>query len=445
MSGGRRWTRHLALVACIASAALVVFLAGGAFATLGWQPYQFFEDGFRAAKALYHQEKQTRPDLLSPRRYPDDGVTFRRDGAAPGLTLVQGLFPEGVELRLIDLSGQVVHRWRADFEAIWPHPEHVYPPADIPVDGLHYQTHGMELLPDGSVVFNFDNLGTVKLDKCGAVLWTVDRKTHHAVTPDADGSFWIPARRDVRQLEDRVLLQERSRLDPSRADGRHEDTLLHVGPDGTVLDEISVVRALVDGRFAPELYDARAISITDPTHLNDIEVVTPALAARIAGVEAGDLLVSLRQLHMLAILSRRTGTVAWSRVGPWVRQHDADITSDGMIDVFNNGDTRLAVDGVIGSSILRLDPATGAVRTLYPKDGQGHFFTRIMGAHQLLPNGNRLITESMVGRLLEIDAAGSPVWEFVQAYDDTHAALLQSAQRYPPGYLRVQDWSCPSK
>jgi hypothetical protein len=445
MSGRGRWTRHLALAACIASAVLLVFLAGGAFATFGWQPYQFFEDSARAAMTIYRQERQTRPDLLDPRRYRGNGVTLRREGVSPGLTLVQGIFPEGVELRLIDLSGQTVHRWRADFHAIWPDPRHVFPASDIPVDGLHYQAHGMAVLPDGSVVFNFDNLGTVKLDKCGAVLWTVDRRTHHTVTPNGDGSFWIPARRDVRLVEDRVLLQERSRMDLSKADGRHEDMLLHVGPDGTVLEEISAIRGLVDGRFAAELYDVREISVDDPTHLNDIEVVTPALAARIPGVKAGDLLVSLRELHMIAILGRRTGAVVWSQVGPWVRQHDVDITPDGMIEVFNNGDTRLAVDGVIGSSILRLDPATGTVRTVYPLDGEPHFFTRIMGAQQLLPNGNRLITESMAGRLLEVDAAGSPVWEFVQAYDGTHAVVLQSAERYPPGYFRVQDWSCPSR
>jgi hypothetical protein len=445
MSGGSRWTRNLSLYACIASAVLIVFLAGGVFATFEWQPYQFFEDGARAANALYRQQRQTRPELLDPRRYRGNGVTLQREGAAPGLTLVQGLFAEGVELRLIDLSGQVLHRWRADFHAIWPHPEHVYPASDVPVDGLHYQTHGMALSADGSVIFNFDNLGTVKLDKCGAVVWTVDRRTHHTITPNPDGSFWIPARRDARLLDDRVLLQDRSRLDFSKADGRHEDTLLHVGPDGAVLEEISALKGLLDGRFAAELYDVREISVTDPTHLNDIEVVTAALAAKIPGVEAGDLLVSLRELHMLAILKRRTGAVAWSHVGPWVRQHDVDITPDGMIEVFNNGDARFAVDGVIGSSILRFDPATGAVRTMYPLNGTGHFFTRIMGANQLLPNGNRLITESMAGRLLEVDAAGLPVWEFVQAYDATHAALIQSARRYPPGFFTVRDWSCPSR
>ena len=88
-------------------------------------------------------------------------------------------------------------------------------------------------------------------------------------------------------------------------------------------------------------------------------------------------------------------------------------------------------------------PATGVADTVYPQPGQRRFFTRIMGAQQLLPNGNRLITESMAGRLLEVDASGNTVWEYVKPFDSTHAAILQSAKRYPPGFFTVRDWSCP--
>jgi hypothetical protein len=445
MMGGGRHRPDLALLACIVSVLFFVFLLGGAAATFGWQPYQYFEDGLRTAREYLHERRQVRPDLLQPVRYRGEGVTIRREGALPGLTEVQGIFAEGVELRLMDLTGRVVHRWDADFDAIWPDPQHVYPPADIPADRLHYQTHGMALLPDGSAVFNFDGLGTVKLDKCGAVQWTVDRETHHVVTLNDDGSFWIAARTDVRDLEDRVLLMDRAELGLTESGGRYEDLLLHVGPDGRVIDEISVLEGLLDGHFAPQLYDARRISPRDPTHLNDVEVVTPALAGRIPGVEAGDLLVSLRQLHMIAILSRRTGAVVWTHVGPWVRQHDVIITPDGMIDVFNNGDSRLAVDGVVGSSIIRFDPSTGAATTVYPRKGGGHFFTNIMGAQQLLPNGNRLITESMAGRILEVNAAGDVVWEYVKSYDSSHATVLQSARRFPPDYFTVRNWDCPAK
>jgi hypothetical protein len=433
-----------ALITSAAAALFLAYLLGGVFATFGWQPYQFFEDSVKDARKYLQQAEQERPEILQPIRYRGDGVTINRPGAYAGVTAVQGLFAEGVELRLIDMSGRVIHRWKADFDAIWPDPEHVLP-VNRPASDLHYQTHGMEFLPDGSVIFNFDNLGAVKLDRCGAVVWKVDRATHHAVTPTSGGSFWVPARVDVRKIEDRMLLRRIEKSDLLESDGRFEDSLLLVTADGRIEAETSVLAPLFDGRFATELFDVREFSVTDPTHLNDVEVVTPELARRIPGVEAGDLLVSLRQMHMLAILDRETGAILWSRVGPWVRQHDPDITPEGLIEVFNNGDGRFAVDGVIGSSILTLDPATGEVHTAYPRDGDARFFTRIMGAHQRLPNGNRLLTESQPGRVLEVDPEGEVVWEYVQPYDDTHAALIQSANRYEADYFQVKDWSCAAR
>jgi hypothetical protein len=147
---------------------------------------------------------------------------------------------------------------------------------------------------------------------------------------------------------------------------------------------------------------------------------------------------------MLTILDGRTGAVKWRHRGPWVRQHDPDITEQGLIEVFNNGDENLAVDGIRGSSIISLDPATGETTTIYPRPGQTGFFTRIMGRHQRLPNGNRLITESMPGRVFEIDEAGRVVWEYIKPYDDTHAALIEEAIRYDKEYFTVQDWRCPA-
>ena len=429
----------------IVSAGFLVFLLGGLFATKRLQPYQMFEDGFKAARQLIEERTQTRPILLEELRYEGDGVTVHDAGAAyEGYTAMQGLFPEGIELRLVDMAGEVIHRWPADFDAVWPNPTHVFPDKNLPIDELHYHTHGMWVLPDGSAVFNFGQLGTVKLDKCGSVVWSVDRLTHHSITANQDGSFWIPAKRDVRLVAEDLLLIGLSKDALLSSDGRYEDTLLRVGADGATKQELSVLRAVVEGQFAPELFDMREVSKWDPTHVNDIEIVTPELAARIGAVSEGDLLVSIRQFHMLAILDGHTGAVKWRHRGPWVRQHDPDITEQGMIEVFSNGDEDLAVDGVRGSSIMSLDPATGETRTIYPPAGQKGFFTRIMGRHQRLPNGNRLITESMPGRVFEVDEEGRVVWEYIKPYDGTHAALIEEAIRYDKDYFTVQDWRCPS-
>jgi hypothetical protein len=267
--------------------------------------------------------------------------------------------------------------------------------------------------------------------------------THHAITPNPDGSFWIPAKGDVRRISDELFLPNISRQVLMESRGWYEDRLLLVGVDGRIQKEFSVLEALFEGGFEEDLYDASLISNLDPTHVNDIEVVTPILASKIDGVEAGDLLISIREMHMLAILDRASGRIKWHHVGPWVRQHDPDITDQGTIEVFNNGIPELSLNRAVGSSLIALDPATDDTETLYPLAGQDGFYTAIMGTHQLLSNRNRLVTESLAGRVFEIDRHGDIVWEFVQSYDETYAALIESAIRYDRNYFEVQDWSCP--
>ncbi len=139
------WRRlDAARFAFLASIAFGVFLLGGLFATLELQPYQAFEEGYKAARRFYREHTQTRPDIIEPIVYAGDGVTLHHEDATwRGLTLMQGIFPEGVELRLVDMAGTVIHRWPADFDAVWPDPAHVFPQANVPMDALHYHTQGM--------------------------------------------------------------------------------------------------------------------------------------------------------------------------------------------------------------------------------------------------------------------------------------------------------------
>jgi hypothetical protein len=432
-----------ARLAFFAAGAFWMFVLGGLFATKGWQPYQILEDGFRAARILVKEQLQTGPELLEPRRIAGQGVIRHDPRAHDGLTLMEGWFATGPEVRLVAMTGEVVHRWPLDFFKIWPDPTHVVPKKNIPAGRFNYHTQGIWAFPDGAVVVNFAEIGTAKLDRCGAVLWTLDRMTHHAITPNPDGSFWIPAKGDVRRVPDALLLPDVSRQELLESNGWYEDRLLRVGADGAVLEEISVLQELFEGGLERQLYDVSLFSDLDPTHVNDVEVVTPALAARVDGVAAGDLLISIRQMHMLAILDRVTGRIKWRHAGPWVRQHDPDITDRGTIEVFDNGLPELNLDGPRGSSLIALDPATRETETLYPHPGQYGFHTAIMGTHQRLSNGNRLITESLAGRVFEIDPRGDIVWELVQAYDDARAALIPSAIRYDRDYFDVPNWRCP--
>ena len=105
----------------------------------------------------------TRPKFfLQPARYEGSGVTIDKTGN-DDLILISGFFDDSNELRLVKRNGEAVARWPVVFSDIFPDPSHMeYPPStDWNID-----THGAVALPDGSVVFNFEYGGLVKLDRC---------------------------------------------------------------------------------------------------------------------------------------------------------------------------------------------------------------------------------------------------------------------------------------
>jgi hypothetical protein len=436
------WIKPLIAIIISMTVLALTLLAGVIWAKKEIWPY-------RSLAMFYHDLKfyafdtgfYSRSNIMIPIAYEGNGVTLNLEGeTADGLTLMAGIFPTGVSLRLIGMDGELINKWAVDFWEIWPSPSHIYPKSEIPGFKWGYQVHGMWANPDGSVVFNVANLGLVKMDRCGDVIWTLDRRTHHAVTSTEDGSFWVPAKRDARKVPEDVALP--GTLGPDgEFSSEYEDLLLHVSADGKVLREISFLKALIDHGAWYLLYDRPEVA---PTHVNDIELVTPALARRISGVEPGDLLVSTRHLHALAIVSHRNGAILWLQVGPWVRQHDPDILPDGTISIFNNNDDREDdIDNFFGgSSIVEFDPKTEQSVTISPNDTNERFYTRIMGAHQHLDNGNLLITESMQGRVFEVNARSKIVWEYVQPFNDEYAAIIEEAIRFNYDYFKVKNWSC---
>jgi hypothetical protein len=163
------------------------------------------------------------------------------------------------------------------------------------------------------------------------------------------------------------------------------------------------------------------------------------------GASIVERLVSVRNAHALTIVSHRSGAILWDQVGPWVRQHDPDILPAGTISVFNNNDDGgYDLDHFFeGSTIVEFDPETGQSTTLFPKYNRQIFYTQIMGTHQRLDNDNLLITESMQGRVFEINKKGKIVWEYMQPFNKTYAAIIGESVRLKYDYFKVKDWSCP--
>ncbi|MEC8851127.1 MAG: arylsulfotransferase family protein, partial [Pseudomonadota bacterium] len=177
--------------------------------------------------------------------------------------------------------------------------------------------------------------------------------------------------------------------------------------------------------------------------LNDVEPLPAALADAFPMFNAGDLLVSLRNTNLVAVIDRRSHRIKWAENGAWLRQHDPDFMSDGRIIVFDNrkDDANGRVFG--GSRILAIDPADGQVEVLFEGTEKAPFYTNVMGQQQRQPNGNLLISEPQAGRAIEVTPAGKIVWQYVNGYTPGINALMEMAYRYPLAYGEFADTPCP--
>jgi hypothetical protein len=364
-----------------------------------------------------------------------------------GFTLVAGLFDNKVGVELIDLSGNVVHRWPILFHDIWAGAPHLSQD-EIPFNDWDTIIHGMELFPDGDLIVSFENQGLARLDRCGQVRWRLPYRTHHAVSVDDQGDLWVLGRRDV-------ISQPDPRFPGLHPPFQHDTILQVAAEDGTILQDISLLEVIYGSRFEGVLFangadmpGSSTWGVTDPLHANHAEVLSRTMAPAFPMFAAGDILISLRNIDLIAVIDGSSHQIKWSQTGPWVRQHDPHFRPDGQISVFDNrrlaNASRWAGDRpTFASRIVSVDPRTDRITVLLEGSREQPFYTDQMGKHQYLPNGNVLITEPMAGRAFEATPDGRIVWWFVNRYDASRVAKISEARRYPTEYAAFASAGCP--
>jgi hypothetical protein len=124
----------------------------------------------------------------------------------------------------------------------------------------------------------------------------------------------------------------------------------------------------------------------------------------------GQVLISLRELDIIALLDLEREKIVWALRGSWLAQHDPDLLPNGDILLFDNR-------GHFGeggqSRIIEVDPVNAAVVWSYAGTAEKPFDSEVRGAQERLANGNTLISESLGGRILEVTPEGEIVWEFI--------------------------------
>lgn len=408
-------------------------------------PYQVARDGANAARDLqlnwksYLHMEPTK--YLFPARVEGEGVTvYIPDRAQHGLTFMTGLFDSRVGLQLIDMDGTVLHRWIPDYDRIWREAGTGELPEDgeYPFNDWDTLIQGAEVLPDGSVVFNYSDTLLVKLDQCGAAQWLLPYRTHHSVFRSEDGTFWLSRQHYVPRGEE---------APPRIAPPYYQEMALQIAPSGEILREFLLNELLIDNGMEGLLFPTGTGRVTNPdidfTHLNDVEVLQAADAGKFPLFEAGDVLISMRNLNLLFVFDPDSLKIKWHQTGPWLRQHDPDFLPDGTIAVYNNRRDHTQTGAALGGSdIMVVNPATGQTRVVYEGSADRPFYSAVMGMQQYLPNGNFLITETKGGRAFEVDKGGEIVWEYVNRFDENRVAQVEQATRLPEGFFSVEHWTC---
>jgi len=261
--------------------------------------------------------------------------------------------------------------------------------------------------------------------------WGVELRFHHYIDLAENGDVYSLTR-------DRMEIPYNKQTTPIL-----NDFITIVSSEGVVKKEISVFDLLGELIPAERLKkvteavdrgeaDGRLehATIFDVFHTNAVKVIN----RHIDGLcKKGDVLISVRELNLIAIVDIDEERVRWS----WGQddldaQHDPTLLDNGNILIFDNGKNLRSY-----SRVIELNPVLKKIEFEYKGNPPESFHSRYRGSCQKLPNDNILITESDRGRVFEITPHGEIVWEFYNPdiKDNNKRAGIYRMKRLDAGIL----------
>lgn len=318
-------------------------------------------------------------------------TVYDREATQDGFNLV--ISGHGPEASLIDMEGNVLHKWRKEFDQVWPDFRD-----DLDRNEL-YQTfwRRAHVYNNGDLLAIFRDFGLIKLDKNSELLWAYDGRCHHDLFVKDNGDIYVLSRQ--------VGKNPRLKLQSWRADEPYwEDFIVVLNSRGVEKKKVSMLDCFLDSDYAPML---EHIKVTENIlHTNAIMLIDAPLADKHPIFNEGQILVSFREIHTIAVIDLEQEKVTWALTGMWNYQHEPSLLANGDLLLFDNrGNNRI-------SKIIELNPLTQEVVWIYKGTQTKKFFSATAGTTQRLANGNTLITESNNGRAFEVTPSGKIVWEF---------------------------------
>ncbi len=420
---------------------LLVFLWGGLSVSFGFFPHSLFEEARIAWDALNEvaeeeiiDSKPSKFEELVPEGGENSPVAtsfVKKSSADNDLILINGgyfqLMSEcptfGCLAWIIDRDGNVRHTWEIDPQAVWGDVERISgfnKAENIYPAGMHLYDNG-----DLLVIFQARNtfpyaVGIAKFDKNSSLLWEVESLSHHWLSVDDEGLIYAPS---LNPVDSPMKIGNTSVRVACKSKKVYEDMINVYTPDGKLVKKISVTKALIESGYSGLVYEGNQSKIPeydecDPTHLNDVKVLTKEMAPEYPGLNAGDLLVSMRNNNTIAVIDGKTNRVKKTVSGKSILQHSPIYAGNNKVVLFDNlgGDAEHG-----GSRILKIDLTTEKDETLFPQQTtpKDVDFITHNGGRVVLSSGQdrALVSLTRRGRILEVDLVnGKVLWEYLNSH-----------------------------
>jgi hypothetical protein len=419
---------------------------------------------------------------MPPSVYPTGITIYEPEKCWNGYTLF------GAELHrnngygavLIDMNGNVVNHW----QGLDGFPNKMLPGGHVMGStGVRNMKYGYQDMVDlveadwdGKIVWKFDRYERVK-DPRQPPRWMA--RQHHDYQREGNPvGYYVPAMKA--KTNGKTLILCHRNLTNSKISDKPlvDDVIIEVDGRGKITWEWVCSEHFEEMGFDAEAKEAirrnpgikpMAGNVGDWMHMNSMSTLGPNRF-----YDKGDkrfhpdnIIWDGRQTNITAIIDRKTGKIVWQlgpyftaneglrKIGQIVGQHHAHmiprgLTGEGNILLFDNGGAAgygapnpTSPEGVDNakrdfSRVLELDPITLKVKWLYPQPGPGlsRLYSAFISSAQRLPNGNTLITEGNIGRIIEVTAEDEIVWEYISPYQHRMLKfnMIYRAYRVPYGW-----------
>jgi hypothetical protein len=318
---------------------------------------------------------------------------------------------------LLGPTGDILHTWALSMQ-------------DLPGErakGIHTILYGVDVFPDGSVIFNMGKLGggIVKVDACSNVVWDLPGLFHHTITGDEHGGFWTFIGVDSTFNQDMVKVSVDTGEIVQRID---MEDVRKANPGVSIWD--------LEGGAFTWLTNKNAKVVGNMTHGNDIDPMPQSLAADFPQFSPGDLAISYRSTNLIFILDPNSLKVKWWRVGVTDTQHDVDWEPGGTLSIFSNNQRTTKT-----SDVVSIRPSTFE-RSIAVEGAKLDLFSSIQSSHDRSPHGTRMITSAQQGWIVEVDENQERVFSFINNLDfeNRKALHVSDAFYFDEDYFDEKFW-----